>query len=409
MLFSVNRVRCLAFTLFMGWFMSCSTGAEFENIITSAVERKDFVDMVTVHGTLEAIKTHNYPCPGLRYDATIKYLIPEGTQVTIGDTLFILEASEINKKYHQALDEVEKAKAAYNKSKAELKLQYLLLEAEVSNIEASTEITRLDSVQMKFTSPSSQEIIRLELKKAEVEKSNKLKMLEFLKQINDAELQKKKLEIDQQQNQADKAKSDLDKHTVTSAVDGIVLYEILRSTDVKVREGDIVWWVLPIIKIPDLKSMQVKMEVLEADYKRLANEQTMMIRVDAFSDIELSGKIKFKAPVGKPIKRDSQVKMFEVTASLDSSSFSIQPGLTVTCNVLINSVPDTLVVPAVSVFDEDSLKVVYVAHNRQFLRKAVSLADINNREAIVKEGLEGEEILALMKPPDSLIKNQSDQ
>jgi len=247
------------------------------------------------------------------------------------------------------------------------------------------------------------------VEKAEVEKSIKLKMLEFLKQINDAELQKKKLEIEQQQNQADKAKSELDKLTVTSTVDGIVIYETLRTSDEKVREGDIVWWVLPIIKIPDLKSMQVKMEVSEADYKRLAREQTLKIQVDAFPDIELTGRIKVKAAMGKPVTRESQVKLFEVTASLDSSSFSIQPGLTVTCNILINSVPDTLVVPAVSVFDEDSLKVVYIADNRKFSRKAVSVADFNNKEAIIKEGLKGEEILALMRPPESLIDNLPEQ
>ena len=87
MLISAYKWSRVALVLCMGWLISCSPKADFENIITTPVQRKDFVDVVTVHGTLEAIKTHNFACPGLRYDATIKYLIPEGTRVTVGDTL----------------------------------------------------------------------------------------------------------------------------------------------------------------------------------------------------------------------------------------------------------------------------------------------------------------------------------
>ena len=36
-----------------------------------------------------------------------------------------------------------------------------------------------------------------------------------------------------------------------------------------------------------MNSMQVKLEVIETDYKRLASEQSMTIQVDAFPEIEL--------------------------------------------------------------------------------------------------------------------------
>jgi len=162
---------------------------------------------------------------------------------------------------------------------------------------------------------------------------------------------------------------------------------------------------MPIIQLPELSSMQVKLSVSETQYKRLAKKQNMDIRIDAYPDIQLSGEVKYKAPVGKPVKRGSNVKMFEVMASLDSTTFTIQPGLGVTCDVQVKSVMDTIVVPVVSIFDEDSSKIVYVAVNQAFERRVVKIAVYNNREAVIREGLVGQEELALIKPPESLMLN----
>ena len=158
-----------------------------------------------------------------------------------------------------------------------------------------------------------------------------------------------------------------------------------------------------IIQIPDLSAIQAKLLVSEADYKRIECDQALELTVDAFPEFCLSGKIRFKAPMGKPISEDWELKMFDVTASLDSSSLEIQPGLGVTCNIMVRMIQDTVVVPVISLFSEDSLKVVYIAGNEKFSRKVVSVSDYNTREAIIMDGLEGHETLALMKPPESLL------
>jgi multidrug efflux pump subunit AcrA (membrane-fusion protein) len=388
----------------LGLNICCTPKIDFSQIITLPVEKKDFLDEVIVSGTLEAVNTRSYGCPGIWSDVTILHLIPEGTQVKPGDTLCILECREIANEYLLAVNELENARAEYNKSLADLNLQFLLLEAQVRTIDASTDIKKLDSLQMEYTSPSDREIIKLELEKAELERNIAQTKLKFLKQINDSELQKMKLKIEQQVNRVDQAKSKLDDLILISDVEGIVIYDKSWITEKKVREGDVIWANLPIIEIPDLSVMQVKLEVSETDYKRLATDQIMKIIVDAFPDIHLSGRIKNKAPVGKPVSEKSDVKIFEVTAFLDSTYLSLQPGLGVTCNVQIKSIPDTLVIPLISLFEEDSLKVVYVADNEKFIKKNVTIADYNNEEVVITSGLKCNEILALRKPPESMIK-----
>jgi RND family efflux transporter MFP subunit len=402
--FSTYKLSDPVIILLLGLNICCTSKIEFSQIITFPVEKKDFLDEVIVSGTLEAVNTRSYGCPGIWSDVTIQHLIPEGTQVKSGDTLCILEAREIANEYLLAINELENAQAEYNKSLADLKLQFLLLEAQVRSIDASTDIKRLDSLQMEFSSSSDREIIKLELEKAELERNIAQTKLEFLKQINDSELQKMKLKIEQNANRVDQAKSKLDDLILISDIEGIVIYDMSWITEKKVREGDVIWANSPIIEIPDLSAMQVKLEVSEADYKRLATDQTIEIIVDAFPDIHLYGRIKNKAPVGKPVSEKSNVKIFEVTASLDSAYQKLQPGLGVTCKVQVRIIPDTLVIPVISLFEEDSMKVVYVADNEKFIKKNVTIADYNNEEVVITSGLKCNEILALRKPPDSLIK-----
>lgn len=404
MALSAHRLSDPLLFLLLGLNICCTPKIKFSQIITLLVEKKDFLDEVIVSGTLEAVNIRSYGCPGIWSDVTIKHMIPEGTQVKPGDTLCVLEAREIANEYLLAVNDLENARAEYNKSLANLKLQFLLLEAQVRSIDASTDIKRLDSLQMEFSSSSDREIIRLELEKAELERNIAQMKLEFLKKINDSELQKMKLRIDQNANRVDQAKSKLDDLILISDIEGIVIYDVSWITENKVREGDVIWANSPIIEIPDLSAMQVKLEVSEADYKRLATDQTIEIIVDAFPDIHFSGRIKNKAPVGKPVIEKSDIKVFEVTASIDSSSLNLQPGLGVTCNVLVKSIPDTLVIPVISLFEEDSLKIVYIADNEKFIKKNVTVSDYNNKEAVITSGLKYNEILALRKPPESLIK-----
>jgi RND family efflux transporter MFP subunit len=403
MLFLAHRLCRWAFILCLCTLISCISGEEFNQVITFPVTRSDFRDVVTVSGTLEAVNTRSYGCPGIWEDITIQYLIEEGSHVVPGDTLCILKVRKIENDYLQAVNELENTRAEYNKSVAELELQFLILEAQAKTIDATTKITQLDSLQYAFTSPSSQKIIKLELEKAELERNITLKKLEFLRLINQSELEKMSLKIDQFENRVDQARAKMDKLTLISDIEGIVVFDKLWTSGKKVREGDIVWGNMPIMQIPDLSEMQVKLCVCESDYRRIVKDQEFELTVDAFPEIVLSGRIKNKAPVGKAVHKDSEVKLFDVTASLDSSSLNIQPGLGVSCNILVRSLPDTIVVPVISLFKDDSLQFVYVAENERFRRSIVSVATSNHKEAIIEKGLHGDEILALVKPPESLI------
>ena len=398
----VNTKHIFLSLMLLILYLSCSSENRNDNFIKHQVKRTKFVNKITTSGIIEANKTYTVACPGIWGNVTITYLIPEGTYVNEGDTVCIIEASELKNSYQEAVKNLETAKAEYNKSIAELNLQYLLLDSQVKTIELSTEISRLDSSKIAFTSQAHKQLIELKIKKAEIEKEKIQKKLEFLKIINTSELKKMEMKIKQAENNVAREKEMLDKLVLKSTTAGMVIYAI-RSSGKKIREGDIVSGFRVIIQIPDMSKMLIKLTVNETHFKLIEKDQNVNIRIDAFPNIKLTGKITKKTPVGKPIKKDSKVNWFEVFASIDSSDFKIQPGLSVTCDVILESVPDTIVVPLSSVFEKDSLKVVYIPKGEKYLRQTVKVAGNSDNYAVIAEGLKGNEEIILTEPPENLI------
>lgn len=366
-----------------------------EHINNYQVIKKDFINHITVYGYLEAAKSQSIAAPRIWIDMSVNAIIEEGSYVQAGDTVCILEASELENKYTSSIKDLEIAKAEYNKTREDLNLRYLLLESQVKTIETTTAIKKLDSIQQNFVSEIERQIIDLELMKAEIERQKINSNLKFLKKINESELRKTKLKIEQAENNVSRTKEMLDKLVITSPNEGLVQIATSWSSGKKVGEGDGVWGGMPLVTLPDLSKLQVKMIVNETHYKRIAPGQEVLVTVDAHPDFTCTGTVKRKAPAGKPIKRNSTVKTYDIFVSMDSAKFNVTPGLSVTCDVIIDRVNDTLIVPLSSVFEEDTNSYVYLKNNKHPVKQLVKLSNRSDIEAIVVDGLKENDIISI--------------
>lgn len=380
------------------FIIACSNNNTDDSITTYKVKKTDFMSQVTVPGYLESANLVSVICPQLYSDLTILKLIPEGTYVNSGDTVCILEAPEIQNRYDNALKDLEIARIEYKKSVENLKLQYLLLESQVKTLEASAKISRLDSLQKAYVSESEREIIELEIEKAETEKQKLQDKLHFLKKINQSELRRLELKIKQSQNNVNRFGDLLKKLILTTPVGGMVEYANNRATGKKITEGDIIWGGRPILNIPDLSKMQARISVYEADYKRIMPNQKVIISVDAFPKLQLTGKITRKSPVGKPVQRDNPVKIFDIFASIDSLSSELQPGLSLTCQVISEEIHDTICIPLTSLFEADSTRYVFLKRKRKFIKQDVETGSESLTHVIITDGLKENDIISLVKP-----------
>ena len=167
----------------------------------------------------------------------------------------------------------------------------------------------------------------------------------------------------------------------------------------KIEEKSSVFSNSPLLQFPDMNQMQVSVDVPEAEYKRIQNNQNVLISVDAADNLHTTGKIKRKSLSGKNNAQKSAIKSYEVVIGVDSCHLKMKPGLSATCRIIVDQVKDTIVVPSAAVFSRDSLKIVYVAADDKFMPVVVETGLSNNSRSIISKGLSGNETIALMEPP----------
>lgn len=396
-------------------FLSGCSG-KIPNILIYELKRGEFSEKIFAPGTIQAVNTISVVAPRVPVmTMTVAHLVPDGAIVKKGDTVAIVAAPEIVSRLETYEDDLEKLQADAKKLEADNAMNLSLLETQIDNNNAQVELKSLDSVQQKFAPPLNQRLYKLELEKAMVEKNKLKKKFESLKKISDSDLRKMKSRIMQSENMIQMVKLQINSLTLVAPSDGMVMHVVAPTMMFmsmsgmgvlggKIEEGSSVWSNGMVLQIPDLNKVQVAVEVPEGDYKRIEKGQKVRIQVDAASELKTTGSVLKKSPVGRQSQNESTVKSYEVIVSVDSCHLLMTPGLSAKCNIIVNEVLDTLVLPTIAIFKQDSTKIVYVSEGDKFVPVTVETGLSNSSETIVSKGLTGTESVALTEPPFNLIK-----
>lgn len=400
-----NRIRHLFYKLsviLLLVFVSCAR-QENKEILIGNLSHKDFEDVISIDGTVKAVRSTTLSCPR-EIQSEIIFLIEDGTIVKEGDIVCVLESRELQNDYDQLIIEQENAIANFNKSKADLELKYSMLDAQVKSNEAQTEISNLDSLQLMYSSPNQRKITELGLKRSAIEKTKLLKKLKALEIINKSQIRGLEARLGRWDNRIAESKESLEKLTIKAPQDGMAIRAISWITDEVLKEGDQAWSGMPLINLPDLSVMKVTILASETNYKRININDNVEFTFDALPGNTAWGKITSKAPIGQQISRNSKIKVFEIEASIDSTKTLPEPGLSANCKVIISRIKDTIVVPQLAIFDIDSMKVVYVKKSNGFEKRQVLPGTSSPKTAVIIKGLNGNEKISLIKPSSSKIK-----
>jgi len=384
------------------------------SILTYDLKRSDYIETIDAMGAIQAVNNIVLVSPRINVSGiTVAHLAEEGTHVKKGDTICVLDASELTYNLETFNIELEKLNADMKKLEADNALQMAILKAQVETNKAQIAISMLDSIQLKFAPAVKQQLLLLDMEKANVEKKKLLKKFAAQKRIDNSELIQLRSRIMMQKNRIKMFEDQVKSLTLVSPGDGIVVhYESpvmyfmgngVGTIGGKIKEKSSVFSNSPLLQFPDMKEMQVSVEVPEADYKRIQNGQKVFIRVEASANLNTTGKIKRKSLAGKSNAEKPAIKSYEVIVSVDSCHLMMKPGMSASCRIIVNQVKDTIVVPAASIYGKDSLKIVYVAEGEKFIPVTVETGLANSSKIIVSKGLSGNETIALTEPPYNLV------
>ena len=382
-------------------FASCKSNSS-SDIPTYTVSYKDFENSITVDGFVEPVNSTSIVLPPC--DGTILFLAEDGVYVEKGDLVCNIEWQELQSYYNQMSMQLETEEIGLIKMKADLNMQLAILEAQVRTNDADTKIAQMDSLKIAFMSSKEKLIKELELEKATVEKARYEKKLAALKVIQQSDIKKKELEIARLNLNIGRFKEQLDALTIKAPKSGLFLRGTNPLTRSKLNVGDPVWARFTVATMPEFDKMKVKILALETDFKSINVNDSVFYTFDAMPGNEGTGKVLKKTPMGQPYKRGSTVKFFEIEASIDSVLTIPEPGFTANCKIFIKQIENALSIPQIAIFDDDSMKVVFVQRKRGYEKRQVLTGISSPKESIISAGLNEGEVIALSKPKLSLVK-----
>jgi len=243
-----------------------------------------------------------------------------------------------------------------------------------------------------------------------VEKRNESKLLQ--RQVAVTQHEKRLL---QHKERLRRLKSDLEKFTLTAPCAGIVLHGDPKQPWYRdnIKVGGEVWEGTVVCTIPDLRVMQVKLQVHEADINKLKDGLKATVTMESMPGVVLGGEITKIASVANTNNEwngggGDSVKKFDVEATIEQrEGLKLRPGISAKAVIAIDQLSDVVYVPLQSVVVEASTHACFVtAADGKAERRIVEVGSSNDNFMQVTKGLEPGERVLLYNP--SLGKQQSE-
>jgi RND family efflux transporter MFP subunit len=165
-----------------------------------------------------------------------------------------------------------------------------------------------------------------------------------------------------------------------------------------IQEGATVIERQPILTIPDLREMAVKVNIHESAVKRLEAGQTASIKIDAFPNQRLTGVVTRVAVVADSASSfmNPDLKVYPTVVKVDGTYDWLRPGMSAEVDILVATLEDVIYVPLQAVSYVGNQQVVYVRSGGRTERRDVEVGDFSEQFIEIVSGLrEGEQVLLL--------------
>ena len=301
---------------------------------------------VRMTGTVEAVHSSKILVPqifGQGGPMTLTKLIPNGSQVKVGDLIAVFDstqqadnAREAEAKFDDLGHQVDQ-KRAQNRADSE-KRTADLRQAEADLAKAEIELQK---------GPILSEIDRLKNEvKAEKSRSNVAslkKSIAFHDQSDAASLRILELQRDRQQVALERAKMNMAKLDLHTPLAGMVAHQNLYRNNSMghAQEGDQLYRGQPIVSIFDPTEMLVRCAVGEPDGASLVAGARAIVYLDAYPELALPAHFEFASPVASsPL--GSPIKTFTAIFKLDKTDPHMMPDLSAA--VVVQAAPGAVAV-----------------------------------------------------------------
>jgi len=328
----------------------------------------------------------------------IQDIVPEGTIVREGDYVAQLDRTPYDNALKDQLTILTTLQSKMEMSLLDTAVTLTTLRDEIKNQRFAVEEAGIVVNQSKFEPPASIRLAQINLDKANRALVQLINRYDLRNAQKLAEINNQQKVIVRQTRYINELQDFLTKLTIKAPASGMVIYAKDRSGPKRTAGTMVDPFDEIIATLPDLSSMISKTYVNEIEISSVKPDQKVNILVDAFPEKTYTGKVISIANIGEKLP-NSDSKMFEVLIKVTDNDPTLRPSMTTSNKIIIKTIGDAVFIPLECVqTGVDSIPIVYVKSN---IKQIVVLGESNEKNIIVKQGLEPGSSIYIVPPDNS--------
>ncbi|HCY41720.1 MAG TPA: RND transporter [Prolixibacteraceae bacterium] len=393
----------LAAVLLLVLYLSFRQGETDFSKITTEVQRGTFSAVIFSSGQLESEKSISINIPeklndrNLRiYELTITDMVEEGTLVDSGDYVATLDHKAVEEQIKAAQDDLERTLSEYEDGKIDSNLNLSNQRDIITNARLDLAEKKIIMEESVFESPSIQKKASMDNEKAARRLEQEQMAYKLKKRQEENKVERRYINYRQVLERSQELEKLFNSLEITAPKAGILTYmkfswgEIIK-TGSKVGPYNSV-----IATIPEMTNLISRTYINEIDISKIKIGQNVKLGIDAFPDKQLTGSVIAVANIGQAMP-NSDAKVFEVKIKIFGIDNDLKPAMTTSNAIEAGTFADTLMIASDAVFENDSLKFVYLGTDKP-VKQIVWLGDENENHVLIRKGLKAGDVVWLTEP-----------
>jgi HlyD family secretion protein len=380
------------------------------NASFATVKRGDLVAAVIERGVIESADYTDVICklkargkdPSIA--ATIIWIVDEGSVVKKGDLIARLDDSALRDQLAGATLRVKAAESALEEATENVRLVRRENTIEVRLAEINVKLAELE---LKDAVPGkSKEALELQVERAKLLHERAVSRAKKQQAQAEGEKRARVTAKELESERLGDVQAELKNCVLLAPKDGFVVYHTppparFGGTPLLIAPGEFVREGQKLLRITPLKQFAFNTRVPESQIAALRVGQQTQIRVDAFPDKPLRGKVTGVSPVADQLAwRSADTKSYPVTIAIEEPPPGLKPHMSGEVQIAIGERKNVLQVPRKAVMTIDGNQVCYVRSDQGLDERKIVVGAGNVEWLEIREGLkERETVVAELSFP----------
>ncbi|MBI5280129.1 MAG: efflux RND transporter periplasmic adaptor subunit [Candidatus Solibacter usitatus] len=369
------------------------------------IERGTLEIRMRLNGQTSARSYSDIAVPKLRMPEpdrplTLLTLAASGSIVRKGDLVAEFDPQSAKDHYDDTVDGLNNQENQLAKRQSIAALDIIALLQKMEKARARMDKAKLDLQTIPVRSGIRQELLKLAASQAEVEY---LAMAEDLPQVLESEeaaMRMAEIGVELERLHVQRHKQDLERLTVRSPTDGMVVLKTLHRHGVSEQStyqaGDRVYPGSLMMRVVDRRNMQVEGAVNQAESGRFRLGQEATVRLDGYPEAVYKARVhSIGAMAAPPGRQQFYIRSIPIRLEILNPDERLLPDLSASADVLVERHDDVLLAPAEAVRDENGQSFVYVQKGETVEKRHVSRGRVHGAQAEILEGVEAGEIVVI--------------